>query len=131
MKLHTSPPEIQDCLHKKLQQYNANYMTGFKDYSLHIEEDGAVVAGIVAGSVGDTLEVEFLFVDDAVRGRHLGAALLSEAEHRAKADGIKRVLLNTYSFQAPGFYRKMGYHQLFALHPCFDSYSQHFFIKEL
>lgn len=131
MKLRTSSPEIQDYLHTRLQQYNAEYMTDCRDYSFHIEKDGKVMAGIVAESTGDTLEVAFLFVEEAARGQGLGSRLLAEVEARAQADGLRRVLLNTYSFQAPGFYLKAGYRRLFAIDPCFCAHSQHFFIKEL
>ena len=54
-----------------------------------------------------------------------GAAIL------AKRKGMERVLLNTYSFQAPGFYRAMGYDELLCIDPCFGKYSQHFFSKML
>ena len=43
----------------------------------------------------------------------------------------KRVLLNTYSFQAPGFYRRMGYELLAQQNPCFGEYSQYYFTKNL
>lgn len=129
--LKSSTPEIQEELHKRLQQYNAEYMSDSKDYSFHIEENGVAVAGIIAESTGDTLEVEFLYVDEAVRGQKLGEKLLAKAEECAKRDGLKRVLLNTYSFQAPGFYKKEGYTQLFEIKNCFDSHSQYFFRKEL
>lgn len=129
--LQSSTPEIQEELHKRLQQYNAEYMDGGKDYSFHIEEEGTVVAGIIAESVGDTLEVEFLYVDEVMRGHKLGEKLLAKVEECAKQDGLKRVLLNTYSFQAPEFYKKQGYTQLFEIKNCFDSHSQYFFRKEL
>ena len=131
MTLQTSGTEAQAYLRRQLQQYNAEYMDSWKDYSLHMEENGEITAGIVAESVGDTLEVQFLFVSEAMRGQGLGAKLLAEAEARARSDGLKRVLLNTYSFQAPGFYEKAGYRRLFVIDPCFHTYSQHFFVKEL
>lgn len=49
----------------------------------------------------------------------------------AARDGMCRVLLNAYSFQAPEFYRKMGYRELFVLDTCFDGVRQHFFAKDL
>lgn len=131
MTPQVSRPEVQAYLRRQLQQYNAAYMDNWKDYSLHVEENGEILGGIVAESVGDTLEVQFLFVTEAARGQGLGSALLAEAEARAASDGLKRVLLNTYSFQAPGFYEKAGYRRLFAITPCFHTCSQHFFVKEL
>lgn len=118
-------------IHQMLRAYNAAYMQDGKDYSFHISENGVLAAGIVAGSVCDTLEVEFLFVKEPFRGKGYGQKLLSYVEDCARQDGLQRILLNTYSFQAPGFYRKLGYIQQFQIHPCFGSQSQFFFVKTL
>lgn len=126
-----SAEEQKEYIHKRLQEYNARFMQDFADFSFHVEENGVIVAGIVAESVGDTVEVEFLFVDETCRGRGLGKALLERVETAARERGMRRVLLNTYSFQAPGFYQKMGYQEMLKLEPAFDTVSQSYFLKEL
>lgn len=131
MEIIASSEAQKEYVHKRLQAYNAQYMKEFADFSFHIEQDGAIAAGIVAESVGDTLEVEFLFVEEACRGRGLGRALLERAEAEARKRGLRRVVLNTYSFQAPGFYPKMGYREVLKLDPAFDGFSQSYFCKEL
>lgn len=131
MQLLKSTSEQNDDLHQRLRAYNRHYMRDFRDFSYHIEEDGRMIAGIVAASTFQTVEVEFLFVDEAFRGQGLGSALLRKVEEEARAVGMEHVLLNTYSFQAPDFYRKMGYAQLFAIDPCLGEYAQHFFWKDL
>lgn len=129
--MQPNTPEDNDTIHRALQQYNAQYMRDFREYSFHISEKGKIVAGIVAESTFDTLEVEFLFVEESCRGKGYGCLLLSHVEELARRDGLKRVLLNTYSFQAPGFYKALGYTQLLEINPCFGKYSQFFFLKEL
>ncbi|MFG6373402.1 MAG: GNAT family N-acetyltransferase [Oscillospiraceae bacterium] len=131
LNIFPSSEEQKEYVHKQLQAYNSNYMKGFSDFSCHMEENGAIVAGIVAESVGDTVEVEFLFVDESCRGRGLGQTLLEHVEAEARKQGMRRVLLNTYSFQAPGFYEKMGYRAVFKLEPAFDEFFQSYFLKEL
>lgn len=126
-----SSEEEKEQIHKRLQDYNAQFMKEFSDFSCHIEENGTIVAGIVAESVGDTVEVEFLFVNETCRSRGLGKALLEHVEAAARQQGMRRMLLNTYSFQAPGFYEKMGYQEIIKLEPAFDRFSQSYFIKEL
>ena len=126
MQLLKSTSEQNDDIHQRLRAYNRRYMRDFRDFSFHVEDDGRMVAGIVAGSTFRTVEVEFLFVDEDFRGRGLGSALLRKVEEDARAAGMEHVLLNTYSFQ-----RKMGYTQLFAIDPCLGEYAQHFFWKDL
>lgn len=120
-----------DHIHRRLREHNARYMRDTGDFSFHMEEDGKIVAGIVAGGLGDLLEVEFLYVEEAYRGRGLGQRLLAHVETLAREKGLKRVLLNTYSFQAPGFYRKLGYTEALRLAPAFDDATQSYFVKEL
>ncbi len=121
----------QEEVHDKLRAYNHRYWKDIKDFSLHIERDGQIVAGIVAASTFETLEVEFLFVDEKWRGKGLGSLLLRTAEHNARQAGVRHVLLNTYNFQAPAFYPKMGYRRLFEINPCLGPYAQYFFWKDL
>ena len=85
----------------------------------------------MAESVFDTVEVEFLCVKEECRGKGYGRALLQHVEERAKKDGRKRILLNTYSFQAPEFYRSLGYEELFCVDPCFQEYKQYYFCRKL
>ena len=130
-KIVYSSEEDTEFIHSRLREYNRKYMSDFDDYNFHIEKDGKIIAGIVAASIFDTLEVEFLFVDENHRGKNLGTELLKHAENTAKMNGLKRILLNTYSFQAPEFYKKLGYSELFKIDPCFGEFSQSYFIKNL
>ena len=66
-------------IHQQLRQYNRQFMRDFKDYSFHIKQDGQIVAGIVAASTKDTLEVECLVVEESCPGQGLGPLLLAAA----------------------------------------------------
>lgn len=131
MQIQTSDEETNECVHHMLQEYNARYMQDAGDFCYSIKEDGTLAAGIVASGVFDTVEVDYLCVAEEYRGRGYGEALLKRVEQEAAKRGMRRILLNTYSFQAPGFYGKMGYRELFKIDPAFHDCSQHFFMKEL
>lgn len=55
------------------------------------------------------LFVELLFVPEQLRGEDFGAKLLTKAEEIARQKGCIGVWLDTHSFQAPDFYRKLEY----------------------
>lgn len=55
------------------------------------------------------MSIQTLWVDETVRGRGLGQKLMSMVE----AEGVKRgctiAYTDTFTWQAPGFYEKLGY----------------------
>jgi ribosomal protein S18 acetylase RimI-like enzyme len=48
-------------------------------------------------------------VHDDLRGQGIGRDLMARAEQRAIALGCHSAWLDTFSFQAPRFYQKLGY----------------------
>ena len=61
------------------------------------------------------LQVEMLFVLEALRGRGLGARLLALAEEEAVRRGCHGAWLKTMSFLDPAFYERRGYRIFTAL----------------
>jgi ribosomal protein S18 acetylase RimI-like enzyme len=55
------------------------------------------------------LYINSLWVDEIHRGSGLGRRLMGLIESEAVRRGCKYAYLNTMSFQAPGFYKKLGY----------------------
>ncbi|HVM38871.1 MAG TPA: GNAT family N-acetyltransferase [Sphingomicrobium sp.] len=65
--------------------------------------------GLWGVTLYDWLAIELLFVPDGLRGRGLGAAILALAEQEARTRGCIGAWLDTFSFQARGFYERLGY----------------------
>ena len=74
--------------------------------------DGKEIVGGLAGSIWlDWLSVDVLWIADKYRGKRHGTALMKKAESEARKRGIRNVFLNSFSFQAAGFYQKLGYRE--------------------
>lgn len=73
------------------------------------DEAGVVVAGLVASTYWSWLDIEDLWVHEVLRGQGMGQALLTLAEAEARRRGCRYAMLTTFSFQARGFYEKLGY----------------------
>ncbi len=95
------------------------------------DEAGATLGGLIGRSLFRWLIVELLFVPEARRGRGLGAAVMARAEGIARERGCVGVWLDTYSFQAPGFYRKLGYEPFGQVDDHPPGATRHFMLKRL
>jgi GNAT superfamily N-acetyltransferase len=73
------------------------------------DEQGGILGGIACTTYWGWLYIGLLWLDDRVRGRHYGARLMAMAEDEARRRGCMHSRVSTYSFQARGFYEKMGY----------------------
>jgi len=71
--------------------------------------DGAVVGGLYGWGQLGWFFVKLLALAPEARKTGAGGRMLAEAEAHARAEGLAGVYLDTYEFQAPGFYEKMGY----------------------
>ena len=100
--------------------------------NLYIEDEhGRLLAGLVAETFGNWLEIEYLFVKEDLRGQGIGPQLLQQAESEAKKRNCRFAFVNTYQFQAPAFYQKHGYQEVFTLkdYPCTGQ--RHYYQKDL
>ena len=87
-----------------------------KPLNLYVEDEkGNLMAGLVAETFGNWLEIEYLFVKEELRGQGIGSKLLQRAENEAKKRNCCFAFVNTYQFQAPDFYISHGYKEVFTL----------------
>jgi GNAT superfamily N-acetyltransferase len=77
------------------------------------DEAGAVMGGLWGKTSYGWLFTELLFVPETLRGGGLGAEILARAEAEARRRGCRGAWLDTFEFQARGFYERQGY-SLFA-----------------
>lgn len=73
------------------------------------DDDGAITGGLWGEVSYRWLFVKYLALPPEARGRGHGKALMRAAEDEAKRLNCIGVWLDTFSFQARGFYEKLGY----------------------
>ena len=100
--------------------------------NLYVEDEhGEIMAGLVAETFGNWLEIEYLFVKEDLRGQGIGSQLLQQAESEAKKRNCRFAFVNTYQFQAPAFYKKQGYKKVFTLKDYPYTGQRHYYQKDL
>jgi GNAT superfamily N-acetyltransferase len=124
----------EDAVTLRLRAYNARHAgdPGFAPLNLFLRDGaGGIVGGLLGSVYYGWLFVNILWVADEHRGGGHGAALVRRAEAEARARGCRAVWLDTFSFQAPGFYRKMGFTEFGRLDDYPAGHTRHFLWKPL
>ena len=117
-----------------LVAYNRSVLgeTGGERVTVSVRSDEGVIVGGAVGEVGlGYLFVRHLWVDDARRGQDLGSRVLTALEEEARRLGAVRAFVDTFSFQAPGFYRKQGYADFGRLDAFPPGHSRHWMTRDL
>ena len=73
------------------------------------DERGRLIGGLSGWTWGTCAGVGMLWVREDARGDGWGSRLLEAAEREAIARGCRQMVLSSFTFQAPGFYRRHGY----------------------
>ena len=95
-----------------LAEFNAQhgYPVDSKPVAILLKDEaGRTIGGLWGKTVYGWLFVEFLVVPESMRGRNLGASIMMKAERIAEGRGCVGSWLTTFTFQAQGFYEKLGY----------------------
>lgn len=72
-------------------------------------ENGRLLGGLTGHTQWGWLYIKLLWVAPQQRGSGLGRQLMLAAESEAQQRGCHAAFVNTFSFQAPTFYQKLGY----------------------
>ena len=91
--------------------------------------DQVIVGGMVGEIYWTWFHIDLLWVTDELRGRGYGHRLLARAEDEARQRGAKQAYLDTFSFQAPDFYKQHGY-RVFGELPDFPPGHQRYFLTK-
>lgn len=92
---------------------------------------GQVIGGLLGGSRWGWLYINKLWIQDEYRKRGEGSRLLRTAEAEAIAAGCTDAVVDTFSFQARGFYERHGYEIYATLEGFPPGHRQLFFHKSL
>jgi GNAT superfamily N-acetyltransferase len=111
--LETNPkPEEIGVLEERLYEFNV-CATGTRDARLFAwflrDENHTAIGGLYGWTWGAACYVRYLFVPEPLRNQGYGSALMLALEAEAKARGCLQIILETHDFQAPGFYRRLGF----------------------
>jgi GNAT superfamily N-acetyltransferase len=114
-------PEALEVIGQGLNIFN-DIVTGYTDRQplnilIRDTPDSPILGGILGRTSLGLLFVELVYLPEHLRGTGLGARMMAMVEQEARNRGCKGGVLYTISFQAPGFYQRLGW-EVFGTIPC-------------
>ena len=89
-----------------------------EEFAVVVREDGRIVAGISAVVWGGSCQVHVVWVDEVLRGRGIGQALLRTTESEAAARGCRLIMGLTYAALTGDYYDRVGYRTVGVIENC-------------
>ncbi len=124
----------QEIIHEGLYRFNVQYVGDARArrvcFGLY-DRNREVVGGVTGELYWSWLYVDRLWLREDVRGRGYGQQLLARIEEEARQYGARAVYLDTFSFQAPEFYKRRGYRVFGVLKDFPPGFQRIFLTKEL
>ena len=91
---------------------------------------GQAIGGAVGRTWGACCELQQLWVHPVHRRRGVGARLVETFERRARERGCRTFFLETFSFQSPQLYRRLGYQVRLELRGFPDGIVKYLMVRE-
>jgi GNAT superfamily N-acetyltransferase len=123
-----------DAVLAALIAYNVQHVgaSGKTELTFQIKDDsGLLLAGANGYNHWNYFFLAHLWVHESQRGKRVGSQLLAAVEAEAIARGCTDLWLDTFSFQAAGFYEKCGYKRFGQLDDYPMGHHRYFYVKKL
>ena len=128
-------PEATAVIERGLNRYNREKAGYWDSRSLAVlvsnSDTGEVIGGVLGRTSLGMCFIDLVFLPDEIRGHDVGRTMMGQAEDEARRRRCRTIVLYTISFQAPGFYERLGYRRFGAIDCDPPGTSRIFFVKVL
>ncbi len=104
-------PEIEQAILAVLMAWNETVAgpVRYVPFAAVFRDGDRVAGGLWADCYYDWMFVRLVVIPEGMRGAGHGTGVMREAEAFARARGLAGIWLDTFSFQARGFYERLGF----------------------
>jgi ribosomal protein S18 acetylase RimI-like enzyme len=127
-------PEEKDLIFNGLVEFNESQVgdARFKEFGIFAAgKSEPLVAGLLGLMHWNGCFISALWVAEAFRRKGIGRQLLARAEELAVQNDCDHVHLDTFDFQARGFYEKYGFHVFGIIEDYPIGHKRYYLIKKI
>lgn len=116
IRVSSARPDLDARLSDELDVVNAARtapVPAAEELTVEISEAGELLAGLSGWTWGEAAGIGMTWVREDCRGSGLGGRLLGAFEAEARRRGSRRIFVTSFTFQAPAFYERHGFSEIF------------------
>ncbi len=124
---------VGEFINKEFTDYavDCDVELNFEEFTFAAEDEGKL-AGIITGrAYYNEVHIGDLIIGKDYRRAGVGSRLVTAVEEAFKGKGYEKIALTTFGFQAPEFYKKLGYELEFVREDKDPKLSKYFFLKKI
>jgi len=131
---HKAKVEHVQVIQDGVVEFNTPFIGTKTKFCVFLKDKDNETLGGASGNVWPELKLlylDFVHIAEPLRRLGYGRKLMQEVEEEARRLGCIAILLDTYSFQAEGFYTKLGFTRIGFLEKQFGNYDRIYMRKNL
>jgi len=124
--------ELRQAILQGLRAFNQSVVGPFESKPVRVavrDDNGEFIGGASGSAYLEWLGIDLVWLREDARGQGLGSQVLRAMEEEGKRLGAKNVMLDTFEFQAEGFYKKQGYVEYGRIYDFVNGYDRIFLQK--
>ena len=133
-KVNEEDSRIGDFINEEFSAYGEQneVALNYEDYCFVAEDDNGNIMGVITGrAYYNEVHIGDLIVGQNYRRSGLGRKLVEAVEETYKGKLYEKITLTTFGFQAPEFYKKLGYEVEFVREDKNPKLSKYFLMKHI
>ncbi len=111
--------------------HDCDVALNYEEFCFVAEEDGNIAGVIIGRAYYNEIHIGDLIVGKGYRRDGIGIKLVAAVEEAYKGKGYEKIALTTFGFQAPEFYKKLGYELEFVREDKDPKLSKYFYLKRI
>ena len=133
IKRVTEDDRIGEFINVEFSDYatDCDVALNFEEFCFAAEDDGKIAGVITDRAYYNEVHIGDLIVGKRYRREGVGSKLVTAVEDAYKEKGYEKIALTTFGFQAPDFYKKLGYEVEFVRKDKDPNLNKYFYLKKI
>ena len=125
---------IGECINREFTVFGqeSGVELNYDEFCFAAEDDEGQLLGVITGrAYYNEVHIGDLIIGKGHRKSGIGSKLVEEVEKAYRGKGYEKITLTTFGFQAPDFYKKLGYETEFVRRDMDPKLSKYFLAKPM